>query len=169
MSDDNCGYDDTHSGDPCGNPPSEDDGRCWVHTGTDNQRGHRKLSHDRQQKIALAVEEGVPLVAACRLNGIRYKTHRRWMDLGEDQDEGPYAEYCQRLARALGHDQREKTQALWKIAEENDDTATMLTVLKQRYPETWQDQDIGEAQGGVHVHTDAEETVEIDPDTLETK
>lgn len=148
MSDDTCGYEDTHSGDPCGNSPSEPDGRCHMHTQVGEQRGHQKLSHDRQEQIALALEEGVPLVAACRLNGITHKTHRNWMQRGEEQEEGPYAEYFQRLTRALGHDQREKTQALWQAAKENGDTGTMLTVLKQRYPETWGESDIGEANGG---------------------
>lgn len=142
-----CGYEGTHSGEACGNPPSEPDGRCHIHTQTENQRGHQKLSHERQERIATAIEEGVPLVAACRLNGITHKTHRRWMELGEEQEEGPYAEYCQRLTRALGHDQREKTAALWEAAERTNDTKTMLTILKQRYRETWDDQDIGEAQG----------------------
>jgi len=149
MSDkDTCGYDDTHTGDPCGNHASEPDGRCHLHTQTENQRGHSKLSHDRQERIATAIEQGVPLVAACRLNGITHKTHRNWMQAGEDQDEGPFAEYFQRLTRALGHDQREKTFELWEAAEASGDTATMLTILKQRYPETWGETDIGEAKGG---------------------
>lgn len=142
-----CGSTETHSGEPCGNSASEDDGYCHLHTQDgENQRGHKKLSHDRQEKIALALEQGVPLVAACRLNGITHKTHRNWMQKGEEQEEGPYAQYFQRLTRALGHDQSEKTQKLWETAEKANDTATMLTILKQRYPETWQDQDIGEAR-----------------------
>lgn len=143
-----CGYEDTHSGEPCGNSASEPDGYCHMHTEVGEQRGHRKLSHDRQERIATALEEGVPLVAACRLNGITHDTHRNWMQLGEEQEEGPYAEYFGRLTRALGHDQREKTQLMWQAAKENGDTATMLTVLKQRYPETWGETDIGEAKGG---------------------
>jgi hypothetical protein len=71
------------------------------------------------------------------------------MNRGEQQDEGVFAEYCTRLARALGFDQREKTEVLWETAEESNDTGTMLTVLKQRYPETWGEQDLGEAQGAV--------------------
>jgi hypothetical protein len=52
-------------------------------------------------------------------------------------------------SRAVGHDQKKKTQTLWETAVANDDTATMLTVLKQRYPETWREEDLGEAQGAV--------------------
>ena len=99
---DKCGSTDTHSGEPCKNNASEDDGYCHLHTQDDeNQRGHKKLSHDRQEKIAIALEQGVPLVAACRLNGITHKTHRIWMQKGEEQEEGPYAQYFQRLTDVL--------------------------------------------------------------------
>ena len=151
MTDNICGSTETHSGEPCQNNPSEDDGHCWMHTNEGEQRGHKKLSHDRQESMALALEEGVPLVAACRLNGITHKTHRNWMEKGEDESEGPYNDYFQRLTRALGHDQSEKTQELWEQAKRKGDTATMLTIIKQRYPETWQDQDIGEAKRSLNV------------------
>jgi hypothetical protein len=48
----------------------------------------------------------------------------------------------------LGEDQKQKTQQMWEAAQKTNDTATMLTVLKQRYQETWQDSDIGEATRG---------------------
>jgi len=129
------------------------DGRCGHHTDCDepieqeNDGPGRptKLTKERQERIATAIEEGVPLVAACRLNGIVYKSHERWMERGEEQDEGIFAEYCQRVTRALGHDQNEKTQEMLEAANKQNDTGTMLTVLKQRYPETWGDTDISEA------------------------
>ena len=141
-----CGFDNTTTGEPCQNTPNLPDDRCHLHTEVGEQRGHKKLSKERQERIATAIESGVPLVAACRLNGITYQTHSNWMTQGEDQDEGPFNDYFERLARALGSDQKDKTATLWRIAEERGDTATMLTILKQRYPETWQDQDIGEAR-----------------------
>jgi transposase-like protein len=161
MSDDRdrCGSTETSSGEPCqrsaGWGREATTGPCADHhDGTERDHpgaGGRptKLTYDRQESIAAAVEDGVPIVAACRENEIDPSTHRRWMNRGEQQDEGVFAEYCTRLARALGYDQRTKTQVLWETAEETGDTATMLTVLKQRYPETWQDQDLGEAQGAV--------------------
>lgn len=151
MSDrDICGSADTSSGDPCqrdaGWGTDVDHGPCKDHRGPGRPSD---LTHDRQEAIASEIESGTPVVAACRLNGITHKTHRRWMKRGDQQDHGIYAEYCQRLARALGHDQSTKTEVLWETAEASNDTATMLTVLKQRYPETWEDQNIGEAQGGI--------------------
>ena len=70
---------------------------------------------------------------------------------GEDQEEGPFADYFQRLTRALGADQSKKTETMWETAKETGDTSLMLTVLKQRYPETWQDTDIGEAKRSLEV------------------
>ena len=144
----NCGSTDTHSGEPCGNNPSEPDGLCHLHTKVGEQKGHKKLSHERQERIAHEIETGTPIVAACRLNDITYETHRQWMDKGKEQEEGPFAEYFARLSRALGADQSKKTEVMWEKALETGDTSLMLTVLKQRYPETWQDQDIGEAMRG---------------------
>jgi len=154
-----CGSTSTASGDPCQRPAGwgrdTTTGPCADHhDGTDrvhSRAGGRptKLTYKLQEQIATAVEDGVPIVAACREGGIAPSTHRRWMDRGERRDEGVFAEYCTRLARALGYDQRSKTEIMWETAEEINDTATMLTVLKQRYPETWQDQDLGEAQGSI--------------------
>jgi len=150
MTDDLCGSTNTSSGVPCKWNIAKK-GECPFHNTDDPPENGRptKLSYERQERIATAVEEGVPLVAACRLNNISHETHTNWMEKGQEEDEGPYADYFGRLTRALGTDQEKKTQQLWEAAQETNDTATMLTVLKQRYPETWQDQDIGEAQPGV--------------------
>jgi hypothetical protein len=151
---DECGHI-KNDGDPCTFTAKYPDGKCGHHTeadepidtGQDGPGRPTKLTKERQERIATAIEEGVPLVAACRLNDITHQTHSNWMERGEDQDEGIYAEYFGRLTRALGHDQSEKTKKLWDAAEKANDTGTMLTILKQRYPETWADTDIGEAGG----------------------
>lgn len=149
MTDDTCGSTDTATGDPCqrqaGWGTDLDHGRCKAH----RERGRpTKLTYDRQEAIAAAIEDGDPIVAACRKNGITHKTHTNWMDRGKQQDEGVFADYFRRLAHALGHDQSEKTDVVWERAKAEGDVDAMLTVLKQRYPETWQDQDLGEAKGG---------------------
>ena len=158
MSDELCGFENTTTGKPCRNEAVEDDGRCHIHTrDEDAQRGHRKLSHERQERIATAIESGVPLVAACRLNSITYQTHKNWMEQGQDEAEGPFNDYFERLTRALGHDQKDKTATLWEAAKRQGDTKTMLTILKQRYPETWGDSDIGEAMSNITIHTEPPE------------
>jgi len=147
-----CGHT-KNDGEPCTFPVKYPDGKCGHHTDCEepieqenNGPGRpTKLTKERQERIATAVEEGVPLVAACRMNDIAHQTHSNWMERGQEQDEGIFAEYFGRLARALGHDQNEKTQEMWEAAKERNDTGAMLTVLKQRYPETWGESDIGEA------------------------
>lgn len=140
---DSCGSTNTTTGHPCKN---DADSCPWHDTDDPPETGRpSKLTKDRQERIATAIEEGMPLVAACRLNSITYQTHQNWMDKGEEQEEDIYAEYFERLARALGHDQAKKTATIWDKAVEQGNVGMMLTVLKQRYPETWQDQDIGEA------------------------
>lgn len=150
MSEDICG-EPTEDGTPCEHPACRTDGKCWIHTEADEGADvgrPSKLSYERQERIAADVEDGVPLVAACRINGITHETHDNWMEKGSEQDEGPHAEYFGRLARALGEDEKQKTQQMWEAAQKANDTATMLTVLKQRYPETWGNSDIGEAMRG---------------------
>lgn len=144
-SNDTCGYEDTTTGEPCkraaGWGTDRDYGRCKDH----QERGRpSKLSYERQENIASAVEDGDPLVAACRANGITHQTHRNWFKRGQEEDEGPYADYFERLARALAFDQSKKSKVLWETAEQRGDTQAMLTVLKQRYPETWEEMELGD-------------------------
>ena len=156
MSDDRdkCGSTDTDSGDPCqrdaGWGTDTDHGPCKTHRDPGRPS---KLTHERQEGIAVAVEDGTPLVAACRLNEISHQTHKNWFDRGErdakDGKENIYTEYFGRLARALGYDESKKSKQMWETAMEDGDPQAMQTVLKQRYPETWQDQDLGEAQASI--------------------
>lgn len=154
MTDDRCGSTDTSSGDPCQRPAGWgtdlDHGPCSTHRGPGRPT---KLTKDRQERIATEIESGTPLVAACRLNEITHQTHKNWYDRGKREaardEDNIYTEYFGRLARALGHDESKKSAQMWEAAVEANDVPSMQTVLKQRYPETWQDQDLGEAQGGI--------------------
>lgn len=167
MTDDICGVK-TADGTPCQNPPSEGD-HCWIDShGGDVQPGRdSKLTKERQESIASAIEQGASITEAARKNGIHRETFIRWMNRGEDQDEGIYADFCDRLTRARGQGESSYRSALMQIAIENDDTATLMAMLKQRYPESWGDVDRGEQSGGVVVHVDDPEEFEIDAETLE--
>lgn len=176
MSEDTCGYEDTTTGEPCkrtagwGRDAAE--GYCRDHhPDADGTPAHRstKLTYERQESIAAAIENGKSIASACRMNGIQPATFYNWMDRGEGEAEGPFADFFDRIVRARGHGEDHYVQPIIELAKEEGDLATLMSMLKQRYPESWGDVDRGEQSGGVHVHTDAEETVEIDPDTLEVK
>jgi len=173
MSDDICGVT-CGDGTPCQNPAGEN-GFCWLPSHNpdideDDGRGRpEKLTHERQENIASMIEDGHSISAAARSNNITVQTFFNWMERGTNQDEGIYGDFFERITRARGQGEKQYLDAIKDIAEANDDTATLMTLLKSRYPDAWGDAKRGEQTGGVNVFLEAEDTTEIDPDTLEVK
>lgn len=176
MTDETCGHptaDDT----PCQHPVTDDGDpdRCWIdaHNEADVEAGQpgrqfpdpEKLDLQRQEDIAQTVEQGKSISAAARMSGITPSTAIRWMQLGRDQEEGPYREFFERLTRALGFGQNKWEDLLLEAAK--DDPSTIMAVLKTQFPNEWGDVDRGEQAGGVVVNLGEEEEYEVDADTLE--
>jgi len=149
MGDDVCGHP-TADGDPCQNPASDGDS-CWLdaHGGSaaPSGRDRRQPSREEQERIADVIESGGSIREACRRAGVHVSTFYSWMEYGEEEDAGPFQEFRERLVRARGEGEGKYRQTLMAIAEENGDTATLMAMLKQRYPEAWQDVDRGEQAG----------------------
>lgn len=148
VTDDICGYEDTTTGQPCRHPagscpvPSH---RGAVPNGGNPQGRPTKLNLQRQEDIAQAVERGKSFTSACRKAGITPQTGIRWMQVGEDEDEGPYREFFERLTRAKGIGQDLWEQRLHEVTE---DPATIMAILKTQYPDTeWGDANRGEQAG----------------------
>lgn len=149
MTNDICGYEDTTTGHPCQHPACRPDGRCWAHTEHEDLRANggrpTKLDLQRQENIAQAVEQGKSFSSACRRSGITPQTGIRWLQLGEDEDEGPYREFFERLTHAKG-----VGQDFWeeRLHEVTDDPATIMAILKTQYPDTeWGEARRGEQAG----------------------
>lgn len=165
MSNEICGHP-TADDDPCQLPASFDDDRCHHHTdtpeGPEDVGRPSKLTKQRQEDIAAAVEQGASWNEATRKNGVHPETARTWLRKGEEQEEGVYAEFHSRLTRAKGEGEGTYRQALLRIAIENNDTATLMTMLKQRYPEEWGDVDRGDQAGGgsVTLYNEAPEDID---------
>jgi len=145
-----CGHP-TAEDEPCQLPAAYDDGKCHHHTqipeGPEDVGRPTKLTKDRQERIAQAIEQGASWNEATRKNGVHPETARTWLKKGDDQEEGVYAEFHGRLTRAKGEGEASYRTALMQIAIENDDTATLMTMLKQRYPDEWGDVDRGDQAG----------------------
>jgi len=151
---DTCGHP-TADGSPCENPAT-DDGSCWLnaHGGDAEPSGRPRNPPDRstQEQIAEVVERGGSLREACRRAGCHREQLKRWMDYGEEEEAGPFQEFRDRLVRARGEGEAKYRTTLMKLAEEAGDTATLMAMLKQRYPDSWGDVDRGEqADGAVEV------------------
>jgi len=132
-------------GSPCQHPA----GSCPVpsHSDPDAENPHgrdSKLTKQRQEDIAAAIEDGKSIRSAARMAGISPQTFHSWMSRGETQDEGIYRDFLDRIARAKGHGEDKYFNTVWEMAKEDGDHRFLASLMKQRYPESW-----GETETGV--------------------
>jgi transposase-like protein len=127
MPDDICGAECT-DGSPCENPADS----CPWHCADDPPETGRptKLSYERQEQIAQTLESGVAFKAACEAAGISEATGHRWLRLGEDEEEGEFSEFRQRITRARGVGKYDLSQSIVEIAKETNDARTLLKYLQ---------------------------------------
>lgn len=158
-----CGSTETGTGEPCRRDPGwgtdRDHGPCADHSeDTESNVGRdRKLTKQHQEQIAEMLENGHSVSAACRCNGIGQSTFYEWLDKADQQDEGIYREFADRVARARGTGERELVDELLEMAREERDARTLLSVLKNRYPESWGESDAaGTTEERVEVYLTAE-------------
>ena len=163
-----CGFE-TTDGTPCQLPVSRKDGRCHHHTNADGRPS--KLTYERQEGIATMIEQGQSMTAAARAHSISKTTIFNWLQRGEAEKQvghdNEYTDFLDRITRARGKGEQLYVSQLRTMAAEEGDTATLMAMLKQRYPDSWGEVDRGEQTGGVNVYLEPEETTEIDPETLE--
>lgn len=162
-----CGSEDTATGDPCQRPAGwgtdRTTGYCRTHEAGGEEPGGRdpKLTKERQEAICSAIEDGKSVTSAARMAGVAPSTVYAWIDRGEDQTEGIYAEFSERFARARGHGEDFYVTSAIRLAQEEGDLATLMSMLKQRYPESWGDVDRGEQAGsGIQLFNSAPENID---------
>jgi len=145
MSEDICG-EPTADGSPCENPACRADGKCWMHTGTENRQDpgrDSKLTKERQEAIAAMIEDGHSIEAAARANNVHPSNVFEWVNKGEEQDEGIYAEFRERFTRAKGVREQEFVDLIKDLAREQGDHRFLMSMLKRRHPESWGDTETG--------------------------
>ena len=146
MTKDSCGSTETDSGEPCQLPACRSDGRCWMHTDGDQPEDigrPTKLSLERQEQIAGAIENGKSMNSAARMAGVTPQTVYNWLSRGEDETEGVFAEFFERIARAKGHGEDYYFGLAMELAIENGDHRFIASLMKQRYPDSWGDTETG--------------------------
>lgn len=144
MSDsDICGATDTTSGDPCQFSPGDS---CPWHNDDkptpDNGRDS-KLTKEREEQIAQAIENGRSMTAAARMAGVSRNAVYSWIEKGETQDEGIYADFHDRITRARGEGEEWYFRTAIQLAKENGDHRFIASLMKQRYPDSWGDTETG--------------------------
>lgn len=150
MSDDKCGYEGTTTGKPCQHPA----GSCPVPSHREaapdggNPQGRKTaLNADLIERITTPIAEGKSVTSAVRMAGIPKSTFYNWLDRGESEEDTVYADLWDRYTRARGLGEDYVYSTVWEIAEREGDLATLMSILKQRYPESWGDVDRGEQAG----------------------
>lgn len=166
-----CGHP-TADGSPCQHPATDGDS-CWLEShGGDTDDAHRPRERPEkgiEEQIAGIIESGGSIREACRRASVHPSTLYRWLEYGEENPETAWGQFRERFVRARGEGEAEYRQTLMTLAEESGDTATLMAMLKQRYPESWGDVDRGEQASGVTVNVGDPDEHEIDPETLEVE
>lgn len=167
----------TADDEPCQNPATDGDS-CWIpaHGGDADDHGRpSKLTKDRVDRITSHIAEGKSVASATRMERTPPSTFYNWLDKAEepegdpDFDEDPYGYLLDRFVRARGLGEDAYVQDALDLAREEGDLSTLLSMLKQRYPDSWGDVDRGQQAGGVVVNVGEPDEVEIDPESLEVK
>lgn len=123
----------TGDGTPCERDPGwgrdADSGPCCDHI--DDQVRPRKLTHELQERLAADLESGIPIKHAAPANGISKNTYHRWVNLGEEQDEGVLRDFRDRVTRARAHGTGQILRDAVTIAREERDARTLLKAYAQ--------------------------------------
>lgn len=85
-----------------------------------------KLSHELQERLATDLEAGVPVCHAAPKNGISEDTYYRWLRRGEEQDEGLFSDFSERVSRAEAHGKASLISDAIRIARKKDDARALL-------------------------------------------
>ena len=164
MSDDTelCGAE-TTQGHSCQNKA----GSCPWHGTEDVDTGRpTKLSYERQESIATDIEAGRSMTSAARKTGVTPQTVINWMDKGkaakEDDKENEYTEFLERITRAKGEGEEYYFRTIVEMAKEEGDHRFLASLMKQRYPEAWDETDTGVEATEINVTSDVVEVTEGD-------
>jgi transposase len=155
MSDELCGAETTKGG-KCQNKAES----CpWHNTDDPPENGRdSKLSKEREEQIAQAIENGRSMTAAARMAGVSRNAVYSWIEKGEQQEEGIYADFHDRITRARGQGEEWYFQTAMRLAKENGDHRFIASLMKQRYPDSWQDAETGVEADTVEIVLDGEKS-----------
>lgn len=167
MSDDTCGAP-TATDTPCEHPACRPDGKCWMHTKHDPDTPGRptKLSYERQEKIASAIEAGKSITSAARMVGVDRATVFNWIDRGEAEktagNDNEWTEFYDRITRAKGYGEDFYFNLALELAEENKDHRFIASLMKQRYGESWADTQTGVDAAQIAVYERAPDKADLE-------
>lgn len=159
MSDELCGAETTKGG-TCQNDAES----CpWHNTENPPDNGRdSKLSYEIQEAIATDIQQGRSMRSAARKQGITPQTVMNWMQKGESHLEAgktnEYTDFFERITRAKGYGEEWYMQTIMELAEENEDHRFLMSLMKQRYPDSWSDTETGVEADTVEIVLNGEKS-----------
>jgi len=140
MTNEKCGAE-TTKGTPCQNDAES----CpWHNTDSPPDNGRdSKLTKEREEQIAQAIERGKSINSAARMSGISPQTVYNWLDRGEDESNTVYADFFERITSAKGYGEDRYFNVIWELAKEEGDHRFLASLMKQRYPDSWDETETG--------------------------
>ena len=156
-----CGAE-TSKGGTCKNPIES----CpWHNTDNPPKNGRpSKLTHSVQEAIASDIERGRSMRSAARKQDLTPQTIMNWMQRGEaDLEEhkaNEYTDFFQRITRAKGYGEEWYMKTIIELAEENEDHRFLMSLMKQRYPDSWGETETGVEATEITVTSDVVEVTE---------
>ena len=156
-----CGAE-TSKGGTCQNPA---DSCPWHNTDDPPENGRpSKLTHSVQEAIASDIERGRSMRSAARKQDLTPQTIMNWMQRGEaDLEEhkaNEYTDFFQRITRAKGYGEEWYMKTIIELAEENEDHRFLMSLMKQRYPDSWGETETGVEATEITVTSDVVEVTE---------
>jgi transposase-like protein len=158
--DTHCGHD-TADGSPCLRTTGGE--LCWSHGEEPAPDGRStKLSKEREEEIAQALEAGKSMTSAARMAGVSRNTVYSWIERGEQEENTVFAEFHDRIRRARGHGEDFYFTLALQLAKENEDHRFIASLMKQRYPQEWAETETGVDGVEITVSSDVVEVTEED-------
>lgn len=120
-----------------------------------------KLDAERQERILAAIRAGSYAEPACRAAGISESTYYRWLQRGEAEEQGIYADFVRAVRRAEAEAEVQAVEFVqlhmpkdWRAA---------ITFLERRYPSRWRRQTSSEISGpgGGPIETRGKSSVDL--------
>lgn len=120
-----------------------------------------KLDPERQERIVDAIRAGSYAEPACRAAGIAESTFYRWLQRGEAEGRGIYAEFARAVRRAEAEAELNAVDVVQ--AHMPSDWRAAIAFLERRYPARWRRQTSAEISGpgGGPIETQAKSTVDL--------
>ncbi len=169
MTDDEiCGETKT-DGEKCTFDAKYKDGKCGHHTDHGEEQGRpSKLTKGIVDKITRHIAEGKSDAEAFRKVSLHPSTKGNWLQKVDPEDvdrtpefeDDPYGYFFRRYTHAKGLGEEWYTDNIMDLAVEQGDLRVLLSMMKQRYPDSWSETETG---------VDADTTIINVPDSVAEK